>query len=209
MLQRYQSFLERTLTPGRLRHSLGVTQVMGELAAVYHLDPQLAQTAGLLHDAAKDLTPAQQEQIIREAGIRITCPEEHDYNLYLHGPVGAAFVQQELGLDDPIILGAIHMHTFCGSGERLHSPLVWCLRFSDLLEPNRDWREVRWMRENMPHLHKLAYAGRMSEAALLHTSTLIEWFDTVGYPVHPNMRQANKELVRVRYLQQTLWTNIP
>ncbi|MBN2548819.1 MAG: bis(5'-nucleosyl)-tetraphosphatase (symmetrical) YqeK [Anaerolineales bacterium] len=197
----YLSFLERILTPGRLRHSLGVQQVIGELAEVYSLDRQLAQTAGLLHDAAKDLSPAQQEQIIQQAGIQITCPEEQDYNLYLHGPVGAAFVRQELGVDDPLILGAIHMHTFCGNGANFHSPLVWCLRFSDLLEPNRDWSEVRWMRENMPRLRALAYAGRMTEAAILHTSTLIEWFDTAGYPVHPNMRKARQDL------SQALLTN--
>lgn len=58
----YFAFLENILTPARLQHSLGVMQVMADLADVYDLE--LAQTAGLLHDAAKDLPPEQWERIV-------------------------------------------------------------------------------------------------------------------------------------------------
>ena len=57
---RYLPFLELNLTPARLRHSIGVMHVMTELAEIYSLDLAQAQTAGLLHDAAKDLEPEQQ-----------------------------------------------------------------------------------------------------------------------------------------------------
>ena len=58
IVDRYRPFLEQVLTPMRLRHSLGVMQVMGELAGVYGLDRDTALAAGLLHDAAKDLDEA-------------------------------------------------------------------------------------------------------------------------------------------------------
>src|SRR5512133_2390738 len=102
ILDRYLPFLQTVLTPKRLKHSLGVMQVMGELAGIYGLNPQQALTAGLLHDAGKDLPPEQVKTIRRLAKIEIRWPCDDDYVLYLHGPVGAAFVRQELGRADPL-----------------------------------------------------------------------------------------------------------
>jgi predicted HD superfamily hydrolase involved in NAD metabolism len=195
-MRHYTAFLEQVLTPPRLQHSLGVAQVMGELVEVYHLDQEQASTAGLLHDAAKDLSPEQQAQLIAESGIELTYEEERDYNLYLHGPVGAYFVGRELGITDELVLDAITMHTYCGEGKNWDDPLVWCLRFADLLEPARDWSRVRWLREGEPKLRKLVYTGRMAEAACLQTGMVIEWFDSAGMPVHPNMRRAHAAFLR-------------
>lgn len=189
----YFSFLERVLTPPRLKHSLGVMQVMEELAVVYGLDMEKARAAGLLHDAGKDLTSEQQAYLIKEGGIEVRYPEELDYVLYLHGPVGAYFVRKELGVSDTLILDAIAMHTYYGEGAHWDDPLVWCLRFSDILEPNRNWSAVSWLRQGEPLLRELAYSGRMADAASLQTGVIIEWFDTVGYPVHPHMRRAHIE----------------
>src|SRR5690242_11239442 len=104
LIKRYLAYLQNVLTPGRLQHSLGVMQVMGDLATIYEFDRDQALLAGLLHDAAKELTPDQYEPIVQQAGIEFHDPCERDYNLYLHGPVGAFYVQKELGVSDPIIL---------------------------------------------------------------------------------------------------------
>ena len=58
IMERHLPRLEAALTPARLRHSLGVMQVMGELASVYGLDREQAMTAGLLHDAAIVYSPS-------------------------------------------------------------------------------------------------------------------------------------------------------
>ncbi|MEW5873162.1 MAG: bis(5'-nucleosyl)-tetraphosphatase (symmetrical) YqeK [Chloroflexota bacterium] len=189
----YLSFLERVLTPPRLRHSLGVMQVMVELAQVYALDAEQARTAGLLHDAAKDLPEAQWAQLVQEGEIELRCAEDQDYVFYLHGPVGAYFVRKELGVDDPLVQDAIAMHTYYGQGENWNHPLVWCLRFSDILEPNRDWREIPWLRQGAPRLRQLAYSGKLLEAAHLQASIVIEWFDTEHKPVHPHMRRFHED----------------
>lgn len=201
--QRYLPFLEQVLTPRRLRHSLGVMQVMGELADIYALDREKALDAGLLHDAGKDLSPDQIEEILAEAEIEISSESERDYILYLHGPVGAYFVRRELGVTDPVILDAIYMHTFHGSGKNFNSPLVWCLRFSDLLEPNRNWSSIRWLRDNITRLRETVYAGYMAEAAFLHSGWLIKWFDEEEMPVHPNMRKVYQELSQQLNLDDT------
>lgn len=77
----YLPRLEAALTPARLRHSVGVMHVMGELAEVYGLDRRQALTAGLLHDAAKDFMPEEQEASHRASGYQIKHPVERDYNL--------------------------------------------------------------------------------------------------------------------------------
>jgi predicted HD superfamily hydrolase involved in NAD metabolism len=192
-IAQYLPFLEKVLTPPRLRHSLGVMQVMEELAPVYQFDRQRAAVAGLLHDAAKDLPEAQWQPIVQEAGIQIRESADANYNLYLHGPVGAAFVQQSLGINDALILDAIRMHTYYGSGENFHHPLVWCLRFSDILEPNRDWN-VAVIKENTQELRELAYSGQLFKAALLQTRCVMQMFKQQNAPVHSNYDRVLKQL---------------
>ena len=191
---RYLSFLEKVLTPARLQHSLGVMQVMGELADIYALNREIALGVGLLHDAAKDLNPSQRERMIEEAAIEIHYPCEHDYVLYLHGPVGSYYIHKELGINDSLSLNAISRHTYYGNGKDFDSPMCWCLRFSDILEPTRDWSKVRWLQEGTPRLREAVFAGRMEEGALIQTNMLIKWFEEEGKPVHPNMRRVYREL---------------
>lgn len=169
-------------------------KTMEEFAPIYGLQLNSARLAGLLHDAAKDLPPASWKAIVREGSIPICYPEENNYHLYLHGPVGAYFVHRELGVRDPEILDAIAMHTYCGDGPAFNAPLSWCLRFSDLLEPNRDWEAVRQLRAAVPRLRTAAYAGRLEEAAFLQTGMLVEWFEEAEMPVHPHIRRAHAEM---------------
>lgn len=162
--------------------------MMEELAGVYSLNREQAGLTGLLHDAAKDMEREYQVALAEEAGIDIRHPCERD-PFYLHGPVGAYVVSKKLGVDDPVVLSAISMHTFCGQGGGgLDFPLLWCLRFADLLEPTRG--EGTWKRE----LRELAYAGQMEEAALFETRLIVGWFKENGTPVHPNMVEVCRHL---------------
>jgi len=186
----YLPFLESILTPKRLEHSLQVRVVMGELAEVYDLNQEQALLAGLLHDAAKDIGETEQTRLIVEAGITIRNEAEKDYNHILHGPVGAYLVRKELGIVDTAVLDAITSHTFYGEVAGLDTSLSWCLRFSDLLEPTRNWSNVRWLGRNVPRLREAAYGGRMVEAAVIQTGSLMGWFREHGMAIHPNMQRA-------------------
>lgn len=53
---------------------------------------------------------------------------------------------------------------------------------------------VPWLRDGVGELRKTVYAGQMIEGALLQTSYLIEWFEAVGMPVHPNMIRERRKL---------------
>lgn len=193
-LERHLAYLGRELTPRRLQHSLGVMQVMGELAKVYGLDQEKALTAGLLHDAAKDLEPTRQIELVEEANIEIRCECDSNFHYYLHGPVSAYIVGKELGINDPAILDAIAFHTYYGYGPNFNDPICWCLRVSDILEPTRDWSKVKWLCDNVDRLADAVYSGHLAEGAFLQTGWLIKWFTEEGMPIHPNMERAYREL---------------
>jgi predicted HD superfamily hydrolase involved in NAD metabolism len=189
---RYYPFLKQVLTPRRLDHSLGVMQVMGELAGLYGLDRDKALTTGILHDAAKDLPEDQQGQLIEQGNIQIQHACESDYVYYLHGPVGAFFVQRELGIGDELVLDAIRTHTYYGSSPYFNDPVCWCLRFADILEPTRNWGREKLLLKGANHLRGLVYAGKLAEAAFFQTGMLIKWYESKGVPVHPNMERVKQ-----------------
>lgn len=190
----YTTFLEKVLTPARLTHSLGVMQVMGELAEIYHFDRDQALTAGLLHDAAKDLPLEKQQELITAGNIQVNEECENNYLLYMHGPVGALLVQQELGIRDELVLGAIDAHCYFGENPYFDHPLSWCLRFADLLEPNRNWTEAEIILNCVRHTREWVYAGEMKKAAFLQTGSLIKFYEVKNLPIHPGMRSIYESL---------------
>ena len=162
-------------------------EVMGDLAEVYGLDPDNARIIGLLHDAGKDLDPERQQKLIKSGRIQVYHKCEWDYVLYLHGLVGAVLVQDELGINDALILEAIINHTYAGNGRYFDHPMCWCLRFADILEPNRDFRSVKWLYPNLERLRETVFAGRLAKGAYLQTGWILQWFQEDNFPIHPNM----------------------
>lgn len=212
--KRYLKFIQQVNTPKRVQHSLGVMQVMGELAGVYALDKDQAETIGILHDAAKDLSPELIDQLIQEGDIEIRYECENDYVFYLHGPVSSYFVYKELGITDKLILDAITSHTFCGDGEYFSHPMTWCLHFADVFEPTRNWSRWQWLDVAVENLRRMAYAGRLAESAYLQTSMLLKWFAEMDIPIHPHMRRVNQELAAQlnldsSFLEQYITTRNP
>ena len=173
------SYLRQILTPGRFEHSIGVMHVMGELAVIYSLDRSRAMTAGLLHDAAKDLEPERQLALAEEAEIMFSHPCER-HPIYLHAPMSAYLVSKELGITDSLILDAISAHSYAGDGDHSDALFSRCLRFADILAPSKEWKGMR-------KLKSVVYAGRVEEAALLQSGWLIEYFREESIPIHPNL----------------------
>ena len=189
----YVSCLKRNLTPKRVEHSLGVMTTMEELAAVYGIDKYTAILTGLLHDAAKELQSSQWETLLQDSGIE---EDEYDYEHYLHGPVGALLVQQDLGIKDEDILAAIATHGYYGTWEQFNRPLGWCLRMADILEPGRNWSSNHWLKDIIEPIRKAVYTGHLAESAWLWTGCLIEWYEADDIPVHPNIRRVCIEYTR-------------
>jgi predicted HD superfamily hydrolase involved in NAD metabolism len=182
----YLPFLTNILTPQRSQHSLGVMQIMGDLAEIYDLDRTQALLAGLLHDAARDMSVEHQLVLAEEAKIEF----QHDcerHPVYLHAPVGAYIVFKELGIADDLVLSAIATHS--DSGGKIESDLQfqWCLQAADLLAPVSEWHGMKKFKD-------VVDAGRLPEAALLRCGWLLEYFENTGVPIHPNLEKKFQTL---------------
>lgn len=139
----------------RWQHTLGVMKSAVELADRFAADPVKAELAGLLHDYCKYWPVERQERIIVEKGL----PRELlDYDKQLwHAPVGAAVVEEELGIQDAEVLDAIRWHTSGREGMSLLDKIV-CL--ADYIEPGRDFPGVHNIRQLAEHsLEEALVAG--------------------------------------------------
>jgi HD superfamily phosphohydrolase YqeK len=159
---------------------------MAELTPIYSLDRAQAMTAGLLHDAARDLSSEDQLALAEEAGIELCDPcEQHP--VYLHALVGAYLVAKELGITYGLILDAITAHSCARTGRSFDTPLSQCLRFADILAPSHSWL-------GMKKLKGVVHARRTEEAALLQCSWLIEYSQEQRVPVNPNLARQYQGL---------------
>jgi predicted HD superfamily hydrolase involved in NAD metabolism len=187
----YIVFVEQQLTPQRFKHSLGVMQGMSELASIYSLNKTAAMTAGILHDIAKEFGPDDLIKMADENNIALR--SEYDkIPLFLHGPIGACYVTQELGLTDSIVLDAISRHSYFGEGVAVSASFCWCLRFADLLEPSRDWEGLK------NQIEPFVYSGEITEAAYLLIRWIIPFHEFASLPVHPNIHRLAQELSILR-----------
>ena len=186
----YHEFLTGHLSPSRRQHSLGVMQVMEELAPIYGLDPTAAQIAGLLHDAGKELTLPEMLAIADTMDFPLIHPADRD-PLYLHGPASAYVAQHELDIDDPLILEAIYRHSYVEDGPAQSPVFCWCLRFADMLEPGRDWDELR------QQMRPLIFAGQVGQAAHCLMDWLVPFLESVGENPHPYQRELQRQLAEL------------
>ena len=187
----YIAFAESQLTPGRFKHSLGVMEVMGDLAAIYNLDETAALTAGILHDIAKEFTP---EDLLRWADENnIALRSGYDkIPLFLHGPIGASYIMRKLGMKDSMVLDAISRHSYFGGGVPASPSFCWCLRLADLLEPSRNWEDLK------TQLKPFVYSAELGESAYLLMRWIIPFHESMSLPVHPNMHRVARELSTLR-----------
>ena len=186
----YLTYLTQHLTPARLEHSLGAMQVMDTLAPLYGLEPVAAHIAGLVHDVGKELPLAQMVSIAQEIHFPLDEPVNRD-PLYLHGPCSAYVAQYELGIEDPLVLEAIFRHTYVEDGPVQSPAFCWCLRFADMLEPGRDWQDLRDL------LKPLVFGGRMGEAARALMDWLLLFLESKQVIPHPTQLTLQRKLAQL------------
>lgn len=141
-LSRLQAALEQRIQGDRLTHTRAVTETAVQLAARYGADMDRARVAGLMHDYAKALPPAELLRLGRQFGL-VTDPAEEQQPSLLHGPVGAALLEQEGLVHDPEILAAIRWHTTGTPGMSALARIIW---IADMIEPGRDFPGVAAIR---------------------------------------------------------------
>ncbi|CAH1207283.1 hypothetical protein PAECIP111892_02839 [Paenibacillus auburnensis] len=168
----------------RWQHTLGVMETSVKLARHYGADPVQAETAAILHDVAKYWPVERMKEIIEQNGLS-TELLQYDKQLW-HAEVGAFVAQQEYGITDPDILGAIRYHTSGRKGMTLLEKVV-CL--ADYIEPGRDFPGVDEIRRlSKVSLEEALVAGFDSTISLLLQKRRI---------VFPLTMLARNDLVRI------------
>ena len=182
--------LKRSLSDKRLVHSLLVASTARKLARLHGVDEDQAAMAGLLHDCAKCMPLAVQQQIARDNRLLLDKETLQSGNL-LHGPVGAVVAEKEYGIKDPNILSSIRCHT---TGKVGMLPLDMIVYLSDKIEPSR---------RSYPVLEEVRVLARKDLAqAMLHSleSTLayVRSQNTTPHPLTEQVADWLKRIVKTQ-----------
>lgn len=135
-------YLKENLKEDRYLHVLGVESTAERLAKIYDEDVERAKLAALIHDAAKNKTVKEIEDIIKSEGIRID-KEMSKAPVLLHGLAGAIIGKTLMGIEDEDVFNAAAYHT---TGRENMSKLEKIIYLSDYIEPNRDFPGVQDIR---------------------------------------------------------------
>ncbi|MCL2194683.1 MAG: nicotinate (nicotinamide) nucleotide adenylyltransferase [Oscillospiraceae bacterium] len=114
-------YIEPNLPPKRLQHSRNVADAAEQLARRHGADPAKARFAGLWHDCGKHMA-------------------EHGW---MHGAVGAEYLQEYMGIADEEVLDAVRYHTM---GREDMSVLEQIIVAADLTSADRDYPDVAHVR---------------------------------------------------------------
>lgn len=156
----------------RMRHTMLTVREAVGLAQYHGLSTEKARLAALLHDCAK----LGREETVRYAekmGYALT-NEERENPFLIHSRIGALLARDLYGVQDTEILNAIERHTV-GCAEM--TPFDEVIFLADKLEPSRDYRRIRDLRE-------LAFRD-LDRATIAVLRNTIEYTENKGMRIHP------------------------
>jgi predicted HD superfamily hydrolase involved in NAD metabolism len=182
--ERLMEWLRSQLTPDRLEHSLAVAALAGELAEQYGADVGHAHLAGLVHDAARCFNAERLLKMASDFGIVVSSLEKSAPVALLHGPVAAAWLPEETGLDDALILHAIAVHTTGCPGMNLLDRIIY---LADYIEPGRPYAGSARARE--------AARSSLTDALRIAFDESLNYLMSTGEPIHPLTVEARNDLL--------------
>lgn len=178
------TLLEKTLSPGRLQHTLSVAKWALELAAKHGVDEKKAHLAALLHDLKKEIKIHKQLELAKEWGI-IKYKEDLENPHVLHGPLAAYWLEYKKGFKDREVLGAIAHHTLGAPGMGKLEMLIYS---ADLTEETRKYPEVDKLRQSL--------YDNLEQGTLACVEHTIAYLKETNRPIHPQTRHTYDDLKR-------------
>ena len=139
-----RAILEKRQTPKRFCHTMGVVETAERLASLYV--PTLLEKArygSLLHDCAKTADATEEWMAELAAQSRIAPPVGEKGKSLLHAAASETLARRDFGVEDEEILGAVRWHT---TGHWGMTPLEMIVYCADMIEPNRHYPEVDFLR---------------------------------------------------------------
>lgn len=175
-LARERALLRKLLTPQRFAHSLHTAELALALAPAAGVPQQQAALAALLHDCARDLSPAARRRIFLKTATRSVLPELtlKEAPVLAHAWAGAALAAGKFGVKDAETLGAIALHATGAPGM---GPLARLVYVSDVANQGRAFPEAEQVR-------KLAFKDFEAAFRAANYVKLVHAFSGGGW-VHP------------------------
>jgi putative HD superfamily hydrolase of NAD metabolism len=179
----YREIIKPLLSEKRYYHSLCVSETAVKLAEKYCADVKKAEVAGILHDIMKDLSPDEQLKMMTRYDIVLSDVERTAQKLW-HAMLGAAYIEDKLGITDREILNAVRYHT---TGRANMTALEKVLYIADFISEDRDYDGVEGMRKA---------AGVSLEQAMVEGMTFSILDLARRYkPIHPDTVAAYNQVV--------------
>ncbi len=178
-LRTYERKLMGLMSTNRLVHSLNVMFEAVRIARRFPgIDVWKAAVAGLLHDSAKELDYHNFPDVLQRLDEATLANKP-----IIHGPVGASFVIDYFGVNDPAIRDAIFHHS---SLSPVPSPLEKCIYLADKIEPARPFSDL-------PAIRKMAEVD-LDKAVLMTIDASIASIKSHGGNVHQDTLAARAYL---------------
>ncbi len=139
--------VKHMLSEKRFRHSEGVVKRAIEYAEIYNADIEIVKLTAIAHDIAKELTPEEEESIIKEYNVFLDDFEKVNHNL-VHAKIGAEICKNKYGFTEDMV-NSIKYHT---TGRAEMSLLEKIIYLADATDENRKYESefyVNTIKENI------------------------------------------------------------
>ena len=168
--KRIRLALAARLSPARILHSEGVALLAGELCLRFCEPVASGRLAGLAHDLAREMSPAEIRSLATQDGGPLGADEE-EQPVLLHGRAGAVLLAA-MGVDDPAVLQAVRDHVTGRPGMEQLSSIVYV---ADFLEPGRGF---------LPETERLgSLRGSLAEMVSLVLRATVAYLSERGRPI--------------------------
>jgi len=142
---RAAALVEASLSRPRLAHSREVARLASELCDRFHADEDKGYIAGISHDLARELDPAEMLLLAERDGQPVRDWERAN-PLLLHGRAAAAILTKHTGYADEETLQALRDHV---TGRGGMGPISRIVFVADFLEPTRDFVSPEFRRRTL------------------------------------------------------------
>lgn len=175
--------LKQNLSEKRFIHSIGVMETAVKLAEQYSADVAAAETAGLLHDCARDIRGTQLYQSCQKYRIKTDFVTKAQPEL-LHGALGVFVAKEKYEVTDDNILEPIKWHT---TGRERMTLLDKIIYIADYIEPGRCFEGVDTVRE--------AVYQDIDRAMLMALDRTIKYVMMREVYIHPDTIKARNGII--------------
>ena len=134
-LELLRADVQKTMSPKRFSHTLGVEQTVAEMAALYcpHKTGML-RAAALLHDLTKEYDEKRTKEVLSREGIRLRPDEKESPQIHHAITAPAEIARLYPDLADEELLVCVRWHTTGREGMTVPEALLY---LADVIEPTR------------------------------------------------------------------------